>query len=114
MPHPAKSAPEGQLPDLSVDEDAAITAAAAADPDNPIWTDEDFARARPGWEAIPHLVEMQRRRGFPPMHTGRAVVAIPLSTDVLAHFRALGDDWQERIDETLRKAMEISDLGSSK
>jgi len=92
------------------EEDAAITAAAESDPDNPILTDEYFARARPAWEVAPELVEMQRRRGYPPMSGGKASVTIRLSIDVIAHYRARGRDWETRIDETLRKAMELVDL----
>lgn len=44
------------------EEDAAITAAALDDPDNPPWTDEDFAKARPVCD-YPELVEFLQRAG---------------------------------------------------
>lgn len=46
----------------SAEEDAAITAAAQDDPDNPPWTDQDFAKARPVWDN-PELVELLQRAG---------------------------------------------------
>jgi len=44
------------------EEDAAITAAALDDPDNPPWTDEVFAKARPVWDN-PELVEFLQKAG---------------------------------------------------
>lgn len=37
------------------EEDAAINAGIATDPDNPEWTAEDFARARPASEMLPQI-----------------------------------------------------------
>lgn len=36
-------------------EDAEINAGIAADPDNPEWTEDDFARARPASEVLPEI-----------------------------------------------------------
>ena len=44
------------------EEDAAITAAAAEDPDNPELTEEDFAKMRPAWDD-PELVEFLQKAG---------------------------------------------------
>lgn len=106
--------PEFELAPLSAEEDAAITAAAESDPDNPIWSDEDFARARPVREVAPELIEMARKRGRPPAAKPKVAIKIRLSDDVLARFRATGPGWQTRIDETLRKALETSDLVAPK
>lgn len=95
---------------VSEEEDAAITAAAESDPDNPIWDDEFFARSRPAREVLPELVETQRKRGRPPLASPKVATKIRLSADVLARFRATGSGWQTRIDETLRKALETADL----
>jgi uncharacterized protein (DUF4415 family) len=46
----------GRLVELPTDEeDAAINAGIAADPDSPEWTEEDFARARPASEVLPEI-----------------------------------------------------------
>lgn len=43
-------------------EDAAITAAARRDPDNPPLTDGDLARLRPAREVVPGIVQAHRDR----------------------------------------------------
>ena len=73
--------------EMTPEEDAAITADALNDPDNPPIDDDaefmslDEARAR---------------------LLGRTQVALEL--DVVERFRRAGDDWQERIDALLREA----------
>lgn len=56
----------------------------------------------------PYWVERFRAA---PLHPGespppevKAVVNLPLSSDVLTHFQAQGPDWEDRIDAALRKA----------
>lgn len=77
--------------------------------DNPEWTEEDFANARPTSEVLgPEIAaRLIRQRGRPPKAEGekKEAVSIRLSPDVLAHFRAGGDGWQTRIDEALRKVV---------
>lgn len=76
--------------------------------DNPEWTEEDFARARPADEVHgPGFAAKLVRRGRPPKAEGekKEAVSIRLSPDVLAHFRATGEGWQTRIDEALRKVV---------
>jgi uncharacterized protein (DUF4415 family) len=57
---------------------------------------------------------MARRRGRPPAAEPKVPIKIRLSADILARFRATGPGWQTRIDETLRKALETSDLVTPK
>jgi uncharacterized protein (DUF4415 family) len=95
---------------ISPEEDAAITAAAATDPDNPILDDETLSRMRPVREVAPELIEMARKRGRPPVARPKVPIKIRLSADVLERFRATGAGWQTRIDETLRKAIETADV----
>ena len=47
-----------QLPPLTDEEEAAIQAGIAADPDNPEWTAADFKKARPFKEVFPELYEV--------------------------------------------------------
>ncbi|OYZ88780.1 MAG: hypothetical protein B7X99_20770 [Rhizobiales bacterium 17-65-6] len=79
---------------MSPEEDAAITAAAAADPDNPPLTDADFARMAPA----------PRRGRGPGKAPVKAQVTLRLDPDVLERFRAEGPGWQARINAALRKA----------
>lgn len=76
--------------------------------ENPEWTEEDFARARPASEVLgPEMAARLVRRGRPPKADGekKEAVSIRLSPDVLAYFRAGGEGWQTRIDEALRKVV---------
>ena len=74
--------------------------------DNPEWTEEDFANARPASEVMgPEFAAKLIRRGRPAKAAGekKEAVSIRLSPDVLAYFRATGEGWQTRMDEALRK-----------
>lgn len=92
-------------PPLSDAEEAAIQAGIEADPDNPEWTPEDFARAVPFEEAMPRLAR-SLREGRQGARSGQEVVTIALDPDVVEHFKAGGDDWQARMNAALRRAME--------
>ena len=72
-------------------EDAAITAAATADPDAVPFTDAEWERAKP-------LV----RRGRPPGSGTKTQVTLRLDVEVVEKFRASGDGWQTRINEALK------------
>jgi uncharacterized protein (DUF4415 family) len=90
---------------ITPEEDAAITADALSDPDNPPLTEADFAKMRPVAEVAPELIAMARRRGErgPQKTPTKKLVSIRLSPDVIDHFRAEGEGWQTRIDDVLRK-----------
>ncbi len=87
---------------MTPEEDAAITAAAESDPDNPPLTDEDFARMRPAAEVLPKSLLRRRGERGPQKAPTKTLVSIRLSPEVLEHFRASGDGWQTRIDDALR------------
>jgi uncharacterized protein (DUF4415 family) len=100
----------GRLVELPTDEeDAAINAGIAADPDSPEWTEEDFARARPASEVLPEIfgaeaaAEMLKPKGGrPPKENPKVFTGIRLDADVLAAFKATGKGWQTRINEALK------------
>ena len=69
-------------------EDAAITAAALKDPDNPPFSDAELASLRP-------------RRGRPPKTRPKTQVSIRYSPDVIEFFKAGGEGWQARMDHVL-------------
>ncbi|CAN5281832.1 hypothetical protein BH10PSE9_BH10PSE9_26190 [soil metagenome] len=99
---------EEALAAMTPEEDAAITADALSDPDNPPLSDALLARMRPVAEVAPELIVMSRRRGErgPQKAPTKKLVSIRLSPDVLDHFRAEGEGWQTRIDDVLRKFVE--------
>jgi uncharacterized protein (DUF4415 family) len=75
-------------------EDAAITAAALADPDARPLTDEEWERAKPSG-----------RLGRPPLPATKAQVTLRLDRDVLAALKESGPGWQSRVNALLRREM---------
>ena len=84
-------------------EDAAITAAARSDPDNPPLTEAEFARMRPAIEVVPNIV--RRYRGLQKKPKKR-LVSLRLDPDVIEHFRRTGPGWQARINARLREPLD--------
>ena len=85
------------------EENAAINAGIALDPDNPELTEEDFARMRPAMEfahARRLAREQERRRAF-----GKTRVTIRLDADVVSRLREDGPGWQTRANFALRQAV---------
>lgn len=78
------------------------------DDENPEWTEEDFANAKP-IDQIPELadlVEFLRKGGRPalPERYRKRRVTLMLDPDVIEHFKADGKGWQTRVNAALRKA----------
>jgi len=87
------------------EEEAAIQRGIEPDPDNPAWTAEDFARARPAREVHPEFVaEYLRTRGKQKAPT-KVLVSLRLERDVVERLRASGPGWQSRANDMLRKAV---------
>jgi uncharacterized protein (DUF4415 family) len=72
---------------------------------NPELTKADFARAKPFAEVFPDLAASIRKGRGPNKAPTKKLVSLRLSPEVLEHFKATGDGWQSRIDETLRKVV---------
>jgi uncharacterized protein (DUF4415 family) len=86
--------------------------ASRPDDENPEWTKDDFARARPAAEVLPEFIgkkateELIRRgRGRPPKADKKVNQTLRLDPDVLEAFRQEGSGWQARINEVLREHM---------
>ena len=76
-----------------------------ADPDNPEWTAEDFARAKKPEEVLAaEVLAVFKRRG-PQKAPTKIPVSIRLSPDVVTYFKEQGPHWQSRIDDALKKAV---------
>ncbi|GAB3625225.1 hypothetical protein PTE30175_01623 [Pandoraea terrae] len=92
-------------------EDAALTRAAASDPDNPPLNDQQLAKLRPARKALPELLGTDRaeailkRRGRPALPVTERKVTLNMRADreVVEAFKATGDGWQTRINEVLRE-----------
>ena len=92
------------------EEEEAINRGIALDPDNPEWTEEDFARARPAVEVVPEIVAAYRagKLTLPPYarkEHPKTRVTIRLDADVVARLRADGPGWQTRANAALREAV---------
>lgn len=77
---------------ITPQQDAALRAAAEADPDNPPVTDETVARARMG---RPPLAPEARKQQ----------ITMRLDADLVAALKAGGRGWQSRANAALRKAV---------
>jgi len=90
-----------------------VTKKAWVDPDDaPELTDDFFARAQIaiGDKVIrPAQGTLTKGPGRPKKANAKVSVHLRLSPDVLAHYRSRGPGWQTRIDETLRKAVKLSE-----
>ncbi|MEX2127110.1 MAG: BrnA antitoxin family protein [Xanthobacteraceae bacterium] len=87
----------------SAREDAAITAAARRDPDNPPLTAADFAKMRPASEVVPQIV--RRFRGLQ-KKPKKKLISLRLDPEVIAHFKRGGPGWQARINAKLREPLD--------
>ena len=74
------------------EEDAAINAGIAADPDTVELTDAEMTQLRP-------------LRGRPPLARPKAALTMRVDADVLDALKASGPGWQTRINELLRDAV---------
>lgn len=81
------------------------------DDENPEWTAEDFARARPAREVLREqfgdavAAEMlkPKQRGRPRLAKPKVLLSLHFSQDVIDYFRSTGAGWQTRINAALRE-----------
>lgn len=90
------------------EEDAAINAGIAADPESRELDAEWFAKAKPASEAFAPetyatLVAMKRPRGHPKADNPKVFTAIRLDADLFDAFKATGKGWQTRVNAALRQ-----------
>lgn len=74
--------------------------------DNPEWTPETEARARPARDVLPKAAAdaLLKSKGGRPRGSDKEQVSLRIDKDVLARFRADGPGWQTRMNDALRKA----------
>jgi uncharacterized protein (DUF4415 family) len=74
------------------------------DDDNPEWTAEDFARARPISDFPELAAAFPKAKGGRPRGSNKQAVSLRLDRDVLQKFKSTGRGWQSRINDVLRRA----------
>ena len=73
--------------------------------DNPEWTAEDFRNAKTFAEVFPDLAKRIEEDEAVVVGDPRLNKVVALDRRVVEKFQSQGDDWQERINEVLRKAV---------
>ncbi len=82
------------------------------DDENPEWTEEDFAKARP-------LNDVLRELGYPPIGRPKAPVTktpvnLRLDPEIVAHFKASGAGWQTRINAVLSRHVKAAQAAAKR
>ena len=85
-------------------EEAAINAGIAADPDTYELDDEWIKEARPASQVIPNIVERYQRLQERELADTRIMLSIPLEAALAEHIRSIGPEWEELVNEKLRRA----------
>ena len=80
------------------------------DAENPEWTEEDFARARPFKEVFPEQFKAWKRIGRPPVAAPKIHIGLRLAADVVAGIRATGKGYNARVEKVLRDALAKGEL----
>jgi uncharacterized protein (DUF4415 family) len=90
------------------EEDAAITRAAAAEPDARELSNDAMERMRPARDVLPLQIgakragDLLKRRGRPPGGNNKVATNVRYDRDVVDAFKATGDGWQTRMNDVLR------------
>jgi len=79
--------------------------------DAPELTEELMAQAKLGRDILPEniLAQFPRGRGRPKSATPKRQITLRLDGDLIDFFKATGDGWQSRMNETLRKGAGFTD-----
>jgi uncharacterized protein (DUF4415 family) len=76
------------------------------DPDNPEWTEEDFARAvGPEGLSDVELAAFPKTRGRPRSPAPKKLVSLRLDSEVVQKLKATGPGWQTRANEILKRSL---------
>jgi len=79
--------------------------------DNPEWTKDMIAKARPATEVLPEIfgartaAAMLKPRGRPKSPESKVAISLRLSPDTLARWKATGPGWQTRMANVLRESV---------
>lgn len=76
-----------------------------ADEENPEWTEEDFAPARPFREVFPEQYREWKRKGRPKAEAPKIHIGFRLAAEVVEGIRALGKGYNAPVEKVLREAL---------
>ena len=76
--------------------------------ENPEWTEEEFARAKPFKEGFPEYYAAWKKNkgGRPPVESPKVHIGFRLAADVVKGIRASGRGYNARVERVLREALE--------
>ena len=80
------------------------------DEENPEWTPEATAEARPFKEVFPDQHKTWKKMGRPPVGTPKVHIGFRLAADVVEGIRATGKGYNARVEKVLREALEKGQL----
>ena len=75
------------------------------DDENPVWTEQATAEARPFGEVFPAQLARWKKRGRPPVETPKVHIGFRLSADIVEGLRATGRGYNARVEKVLREAL---------
>jgi uncharacterized protein (DUF4415 family) len=78
--------------------------------ENPEWTAEDFARAKPFSEVLPEQFKAWKKIGRPPVAAPKVHIGFRLAADVVEGIRATGRGYNARVEKVLREALDKGKL----
>ena len=80
--------------------------------ENPEWTEENFARARPFKEVFPEQYASWKKNkgGRPPVGHPKVHIGFRLAADVVEGVRATGRGYNARVEKVLREALAKGEL----
>ncbi|MCL2830453.1 MAG: BrnA antitoxin family protein [Betaproteobacteria bacterium] len=91
----SKTSKRPEIVPPTLEEDAAIVAAALADPDAQPLTDAQLKAMVP--------MSSLKTRGRPKSQNKKLLVSVRYSPEVVSFFKATGEGWQSRMDSVLRE-----------
>ena len=80
--------------------------------ENPEWTEETFARAKPFKEIFPkqYAAWKKNKGGRPPVESPKVHIGFRLAADVVQGVRATGPGYNARVERVLRDALAKGEL----
>jgi len=76
-----------------------------SDKDNPEWTEDEFARAKPFKDVFPKQYKEWKKMGRPPVASPKLHIGFRFAADVVRGIKATGRGYNARVEKLLRDAL---------